>query len=228
MQRIISAITRSRSARTRNTNKIKLHELVVNHRLMSSKAAAKLTHCTKQQRNRVWNQQFGDTALFGDCMLCYAPNTVNCCYSDMLQLHCAQVFACTQCVNSSEEFPHALICLRTNTINDLRLRVWLYRNGLRRCAKCPCCDKKISLLESTWHVAHDIAVKHGGMKILHNLYTTCVDCNLAMSTNRLQDNLLTTVNDETKQDEGSDHQHHSSNNIQTAQTVDVCMRLLKN
>jgi hypothetical protein len=226
MQQILRAITQATTAHTRNINKIKLRELVVHHRALSTKEAGKLLHCTKQQRNIAWNRIFGNAQLFGVCMLCYMPNAVNCCYSDMMQLHDAQVFACNRCVNSNGGFPVALICLRTNTIDDLRMRVWLYRNGLCRCALCPCCSKEIHLMESSWHVAHNLASKYGGTDQLSNLFTTCVECNLAMSTNTVQRHLACDEQEKESTKEMHKHQHRSMN-VQTEQTVDVCMRLLQ-
>ena len=84
-------------------------------------------------------------------------------------------------------------CYRKNTDFNYkppdtdRTKYWLYNNGTIYTTFCFCCRKNQFTFFDPWHGGHDIAFCNGGTSSVLNIRTICQSCNIAMSTENMED-----------------------------------------
>jgi 5-methylcytosine-specific restriction endonuclease McrA len=133
--------------------------------------------------------------LVGDCPLCGTSESTCSLSSSFVQLKTTNttMMVCVECAGRVGH-EHAAVRgyrLRLHNPRDsFRTRVWLASNGFERTATCHVCNTtQLDVLDSDWHVAHDVANALGGTRSVDNLWPTCVSCNLSMGTNTLVEHM---------------------------------------
>lgn len=142
---------------------------------------------TKKEIIDLWNKQFGNDKIFGDCALCESKNAVNPVYAKILELRKTKtrIFVCQQCkVDAVDGWVQKRVI--TPIVEKQRLQVWLNVNMVRRRTTCFCCRQvSMDLFSSDWHSGHVLAEANGGTNTLENLRPICSGCNQDMSTKEM-------------------------------------------
>lgn len=142
---------------------------------------------TKKDILDLWNKQFGNDKIFGDCALCENKNFVNPIYANVIELKKTKtkIFVCYQCkADAPDGWIHKRVI--TPTVEKQRLQVWLNINTVRRRSLCFCCQLvAMDILSSDWHAGHIVAEANGGIKNIDNLRPVCSGCNQDMNTKNM-------------------------------------------
>ena len=139
---------------------------------------------SKQETLRLWNNRSTKhkTSIFSQCDFCLVAD-VNVIFPIIVSFNNCKYFSCIQC---QKTLPAAFKHMKSNNIDEQRLKVWISRHHLQMCAKCTVCNtEEINILSSSWHVAHITADANGGSREIKNLTPTCISCNLTMKTSNL-------------------------------------------
>ena len=214
------SIANAVSARDFNFHKLRLNELIVNKRYVAARKRHAFKPLPKDIRRLA---TLTSSSLFQSCAVCLAKDSCNIIFSDMVTIGHGDKpcgFVCRHCA-ASMTLPIIIVIIPVHTLSEERFRVWLYRVGLVRKTTCPCCKvTPLDIMDSSWHVAHDIARVEGGTMDLINLFVTCGSCNLAMQS--------TTIGAYMQTLQCADEEEKTNDNPQTMalESIDGIMNLL--
>ena len=136
-----------------------------------------------------------DTPLTIDCKVCETPSSVCMLSSPFVYFNERTTPVCRACgtrVGHEHEAVRGFRLRRCATRDMLRTRVWLATYGYERFGICVSCQRnRLDVLDSDWHVAHDVADSLGGELNIKNTRPTCVSCNLTMKTTTIEEHMKT-------------------------------------
>lgn len=94
------------------------------------------------------------------------------------------ILACNNCSRNSN------LQLINKQNKHQRVLVWLNTNGTKYISTCFCCRKAEIRYYGNWHIGHVVPHSLGGTTDLINLKTICIDCNLDMKSENMNDYII--------------------------------------
>lgn len=115
----------------------------------------------------LWERNFGEN-YSGCCEKCHVkfPCLSNWGLSNNNKIHCEKCTSKNKC---------------SINWNSMRKKTWLNQSGELYHSKCYCCDRNLTIFDSSWHVGHNSPKSRGGSNEVSNLFVICNNCNFDMS-----------------------------------------------